>query len=44
MSDLDEWLTRVTIVLGIATAISKETRAWLEYKKKRPPKPRKWKR
>lgn len=43
MNNLDEWLTRVTVILGIATAVSKETRSWLEYKKKRPPKPPKGK-
>ncbi len=44
MNHLDEWLARATVVLGLATAVSKETRAWLEYKKKRQPKSRKRKR
>ena len=28
MDNLDEWLARVTVVVGIAVAISKESRSW----------------
>ena len=28
MDNLDEWLARVTVGIGIAVAISKESRSW----------------
>ena len=28
MDNLDEWLARVTVAIGIAVAISKESRSW----------------
>ena len=28
MDNLDEWLARVTVAVGIAVAISKESRSW----------------
>ena len=28
MDSLDEWLARVTVAIGIAVAISKESRSW----------------
>lgn len=43
MSDLDAWLSRVTVTAGIVIAISREVRAWREQTKKRKPRPRKFK-
>ena len=28
MDSIDEWLARVTVMIGIAVAISKESRSW----------------
>lgn len=44
MNDFDIWLGRAVAVLGLAVTVSKETRAWLEYKKKRKPNSHKKKR
>ncbi|HFS6146162.1 TPA: hypothetical protein ACH0ZR_001403 [Streptococcus pneumoniae] len=30
MDNLDEWLARVTVAVGIAVAISKESRSWYQ--------------
>ena len=30
MDNLDEWLARVTVGIGIAVAISKESRSWYQ--------------
>ena len=42
MDNIDEWLARATVAVGIAVAISKEIRAWQDHKKKRKPRPRKF--
>lgn len=33
MDNLDEWLARVTVAVGIAVAISKESRSWYQVPK-----------
>ena len=30
MNSIDEWLARVTVMIGIAVAISKESRSWYQ--------------
>ncbi len=40
MNELDNWLARLAAGVTIAIAVSKETRAWLEYKKSAKSKPR----